>query len=151
MTGVQTCALPISTTLDDLGLIVTLHSFMKEFLKRTGIRVDFTTFAEVEQLNSGQRTVIYRVVQSALANVAEHAQASRVSVSLRKVASAVQIEIADNGKSFDVERALRAKRNKRQGLLSMRERVEMVGGTLSVESAPGQGTTIRAQIPMRLP
>ena len=139
------------TTLDDLGLIVTLHSFMKEFLKRTGIRVDFTTFAEVEQLNGGQRTVIYRVVQSALANVAEHAQASRVSVSLRQVASAVHIEIADNGKAFDVERALRAKRNKRQGLLSMRERVEMVGGTLSVESAPGQGTTIRAQIPMRLP
>ena len=51
------------------------------------------------------------------------------------------------GKSFDVERVLHAKRNKRLGLLGMRERVEMIGGNFSVESAPGQGTTIRAQIP----
>jgi len=137
------------TLLDDLGLITTLHSFMKDFMKRTGIRVHFTTFAEVEQLNSTRRTVLYRIVQSALANVAQHAHASRVKVSLRKIADAVHLEISDNGKSFEVERVLHATRNQRLGLLGMRERVEMVGGDLSVESAPGQGTTIRAQIPFR--
>jgi PAS domain S-box-containing protein len=137
------------TALDDLGLIATLHSFMKDFMKRTGIRVHFTTFAGVEQLNSARRTVLYRVVQSALANVARHAQASRVKVSIWKLADAVHMEIADNGKSFEVERVLHAKTNQRLGLLGMRERVEMVGGDFSVESVPGQGTTIRAQIPFR--
>ena len=57
------------------------------------------------------------------------------------------MEIKDNGKSFEVERVLPARRNKRLGLLGMRERVEMVGGRFAVESAPGKGTTIRAQIP----
>ena len=133
--------------LDDLGLIATLHSLMKEFAKRTRVRVRFTTFAGVEQLPSATRTVLYRVVQSALANVARHAEASRVEVSIRKHPDLVRMEIKDNGKSFDVERVLRAKNNQRLGLLGMRERVEMVGGDFSVESAPGQGTTIRAEIP----
>jgi signal transduction histidine kinase len=137
------------TALDDLGLIATLHSFMKDFMKRTGIRVHFTTFAGVEQLNSARRTVLYRVVQSALANVAQHAQASRVKVSIRKIAGAVHLEVSDNGKSFEVERVLHARRNKRLGLLGMRERVEMVDGDFRVESVPGQGTTIHAEIPFR--
>jgi PAS domain S-box-containing protein len=135
------------TLLDDLGLIASVHSFMKDFTKRTGIRVHFTTIAGVEQLNSARRTVLYRVVQSALNNVAQHARASRVKVSIRKLADAVRMEISDNGRSFQVERVLHARRNRRLGLLGMRERVEMVGGNLSVESAPGRGTTIRAQIP----
>lgn len=135
------------TTLDDLGLIATLHSFLKDFLKRTGIRVHFTTFAGVDQLSSARRTVLYRVVQSALSNVVQHAHASRVKVSIQKVADTVRMEITDNGKAFEVERVLYARRNKRLGLLGMRERAEMAGGKFNVESAPGQGTTIRVQIP----
>ena len=136
------------TALDDLGLIATLHSFMKDFMKRTGIRVRFTTVAAVEQLDSLKRTVLYRVAQAALTNVAQHAHASRVKVSIRKLPEAVRMDITDDGQSFEVERVLRAKRNRHLGLLGMRERVEMVGGVLRVESTPGQGTTIRAQIPI---
>jgi len=136
------------TALDDLGLIATLHSFMKDFMKRTGIRVRFTTVATVEQLDSLKRTVLYRVAQAALTNVAQHAHASRVKVSIRKLPEAVRMDITDDGQSFEVERVLRAKRNRHLGLLGMRERVEMVGGVLRVESTPGQGTTIRAQIPI---
>jgi PAS domain S-box-containing protein len=136
------------TALDDLGLIPALHTFMKDFTKRTGIRVHFTTFAGVEQLSGSRRTVLYRVVQSALTNVAQHSHASRVKVSLRKTAGTVHMEITDNGRSFDVERVLHDKRNRRLGLLGMRERVEMVGGSFSVQSAPGQGTTVRARIPV---
>jgi signal transduction histidine kinase len=135
------------TLLDDLGLVATLHSFMKDFSKRTGLRVHFTTFAGVEQLDSAKRTVLYRVAQAALANVAQHAQASRVEVSLRKLAKTVQMEIKDNGRHFKAERLLQARKNKRLGLLGMRERVEMVGGSFAVESIPGQGTTIQARIP----
>ncbi len=101
----------------------------------------------MSELDSAKRTVLYRVAQEALTNVARHAQASRVEVSLQKLPDAIRMEITDDGKSFEVQRVLHAKRNKRLGLLGMRERVEMVGGNFSVESAPGQGTTIRAQIP----
>lgn len=135
------------TALDDLGLIATLHSLLKEFMKRTGVRVQFTTFAGVEQLNETRLTVLYRIVQSALANVAEHAHASQVKVSIRRLSDVVQLEISDNGRSFPAARPRKAARNKRLGLLGMRERVEMVGGKLSIESTPGQGTTIRAELP----
>jgi hypothetical protein len=92
--------------------------------------------------------VLYRVAQAALTNVAQHAQADRVAVNFQKLRSGIRMEIHDNGKSFEVERVLFAKRNKRLGLLGMRERVEMVGGTFCVESTPGNGTTIRVEIPL---
>jgi signal transduction histidine kinase len=137
------------TVLDDLGLIPALHSFMKEFAKRTGIHIHFTAFtaARVEQLDNARRTVLYRVAQAALTNAAQHAKASRVTVGIRKLPGAIRMEIKDDGKGFEVERVLFAKRHKRLGLLGMRERVEMVGGSLRVQSAPGKGTAIRAEIP----
>jgi signal transduction histidine kinase len=136
--------------LDDLGVIPALHSFMKRFTKQTGIHIRFTTFTSgrIERLDTVTRTVLYRVTQEALTNVDRHAHASQVDVSLQKLPRAVGLTIKDNGKSFQVERVLNAKRNKRLGLLGMRERVEMVGGSLRVESVPGQGTTIRAEIPL---
>ena len=135
------------TLLDDLGLIPALHSYMKGFSKRTRIPIRFKAFGGVEQLNNAKRTVFYRVAQAALTNVAQHAQASLVNVSIRKFRNSIQMEINDNGKSFNVEQVLFSKRNKRLGLLGMRERVEMVGGNFRVESAPGKGTAIRAEIP----
>jgi signal transduction histidine kinase len=135
--------------LDDLGLIPALHSFMKGFTKQTGIHIRFTacTSGRIERLDTVTRTVLYRVAQEALTNVSRHAHASQVDVSIQKLPRAVGLSIRDNGKSFQVERVLHAKRNNRLGLLGMRERVEMVGGSLRVESAPGQGTTIRAKVP----
>jgi len=134
-------------SLDDLGLIASLHSCLKDLAKRTGIRVRFTAFSGVEQLSNARRTALYRVAHSAVTNVGLHARASRVDLSLRQVSNSVCMEISDDGQAFDVERMLRAKRNAHLGLLGMRERIEMVGGKLSVESSPGQGTTIRVQIP----
>ncbi len=133
--------------LDDLGLIPALHSFMKAFTARTGVRTRLTAFAAVEQLDGGKRTVLFRVAQEALTNVARHAQASRVEVSIQKSDHAICMNIKDDGKSFDVERTLHSNGGKRLGLLGMRERLEMVGGNFCVESAPGQGTTIQAEIP----
>jgi signal transduction histidine kinase len=133
--------------LDDLGLIPALHSFMKNFTTRTGIRTYLTAFADVEQMKTARCTVLFRVAQEALTNVARHAKASRVDLSLQKLPDRICMKISDNGQSFPVERTLRANNGKRLGLLGMRERLEMVGGKLSVESAPGKGTTITAQIP----
>jgi signal transduction histidine kinase len=98
-------------------------------------------------LNSNARTAVYRVAQEALSNVSRHANASRVDISIRPHADAVRMIIQDDGRSFDVQKVLHARRRKRLGLLGMRERVEMVGGTFTVESTSGKGTTIQADIP----
>ena len=115
---------------------------------RTGVRARLAAFAGVEQLDTAKRTALFRVAQEALTNVSRHAQASRVEVSIRKWPGCVCMKIKDDGKSFNVERALRANRGKRLGLLGMRERLEMVGGKFVVESSPGKGTTVQAQIPL---
>ncbi|MFZ4778295.1 MAG: PAS domain S-box protein [Terrimicrobiaceae bacterium] len=136
------------TLLDDLGLIPALQSLMKSYTEETGVRVSLRAFAGVEKARAGTRTVLYRVVQQSLSNIARHAHASRAEVSLLLLPGVIRLEIKDNGKGFKVEGALCAKKNGRLGLLGMRERVEMVGGTFSVESAPGSETTVRADIPL---
>jgi PAS domain S-box-containing protein len=137
--------------LDDLGLIPALHSFMKDFSKRTGIHISFTTFtsSRIAELDSARSTVLYRVAQEALTNVARHAQASHVKIAVQKLPDAIQMEISDDGKGLDVQRVFFLKGQRRLGVLGMRERVQMVGGQYTLESAPGKGTTIRAQIPLR--
>ena len=135
--------------LDDLGLVPALHSFMKSFTEETGIRVSLTAFAGVETLSSAKRTTLYRVAQEALTNVARHAHAGRADVRIKQLPNAVRMQIKDDGRSFDAERLLHSRKNKRMGLLGMRERVEMVGGKFTIESTPGNGTTIAAQIPFR--
>jgi len=136
------------SVLDDLGLIPALHSFMKNFAKETGIRVSLTAFAGAEKLSSAKRTALFRVAQEALANIVRHAQAGRVEVSIRRLSNAVCMQIKDDGKSFKVERVLHAGKRQHLGLLGMQERVEMAGGKLTIESVPGRGTIIQAQIPL---
>lgn len=133
--------------LDDLGLIPALHALMKTFGKENGIHVSLTAFAGLEGLNIGKRVALYRVAHEALTNVARHAKAGRVNVVIRKTQNAVCMDITDNGVGFDVERTARVDRCQRLGLLGMRERVEMFGGKLTIESAPRKGTSVRVQIP----
>jgi len=133
--------------LDDLGLIPALHAFMKSFTKRTGVRANLTAFAAVERLDAAKRTVLFRVAQEALTNVARHAQASRVEVIIQKLPDGICMKIKDDGKSFQVDRVMHGNGGKHLGLLGMRERLEMIGGSFEVESAPGHGTTITAKIP----
>jgi signal transduction histidine kinase len=134
--------------LDDLGLIPALHSFAKAFSKQTGIQVRLKIFAGVEELDNPKRTVLYRVTQEAMTNVLKHAKASQVQVNIGKRDGAVILSIHDDGKSFQVERLMYSRANKRLGLLGMRERVEMVGGNFRVQSARGKGTIVHASIPM---
>lgn len=135
--------------LDDLGLIPAFQSFLKNFTERTGIRVHLKASAGIDELNSDKRTVLYRVAQAALTNVGQHAEATRVTITVLKTADAVKMDVQDNGKAFDVERRLYSGKNKRLGVVGMRERVEMVGGTFNIKSAPGDGTAIAVQIPLR--
>lgn len=135
------------TMLDDLGLIPALESFIKGFMEETGIRVSLKSFAAVEKSDSDLRTVLYRIAQEALKNVSRHAQASRASVNIENGNGTIIMEITDDGNGFEVDGTARAKGGHGLGLLGMRERVEMVGGTFCIESAPGQHTTVRVEIP----
>jgi signal transduction histidine kinase len=136
------------TVLDDLGLIVALHAFMKEFTKQTGVLAHLKAFAAIEQMHIDDRTVLYRIAVEALNNVARHAQASWVEVIIEKLPDCVSMKIKDDGKSFNVAIALHARGHRHLGLLGMKERLEMVGGHFDVESVQGKGTTITAQIPL---
>jgi signal transduction histidine kinase len=133
--------------LDDLGVLPAIRTHLEEFQRRTGIVAHFKWFPEVEKLSDARRTVIFRVVQAALSNVAHHSGARQAKISLQEKKEGTILEIRDDGRSFDVVRTLNAKRYKRLGLLGMRERVEMVGGVFEIESTPDHGTTIRASFP----
>ncbi len=135
------------TVLDDLGLIPALHAFSKNLADRKKIRVQMTAYSGVEALTIADRTVLFRVAQEALNNVARHARATEVKIAITPIARGIRMEIIDNGKSFQVGKTLRAKNTNRLGLIGMRERIEMIGGSLAIESSPGTGTRIRAEIP----
>jgi two-component system sensor histidine kinase DegS len=137
------------TLLDDLGLIPALQAYLKSFTERTGLLVRFTVFAGVEKMNNDKRTVLFRVAQAALINTDLHAAANSVSVTIKDLPQMVLMEIRDDGKSFDVAHVMDSRRNKRLGLIGMRERVEMVGGTFEVISKPGYGTTVSVRIPFK--
>jgi signal transduction histidine kinase len=137
------------TVLDDLGLIPALHTFMKSFREQTGIHVSLSAFADLERVTGKKRTVLFRVAQEALTNVARHAQASQAEVSIKKHDDAICMTVRDNGKGFREGFPTVAKKGKRLGLLGMRERLEMVGGKFSITSNVGEGTVVLARIPLR--
>ncbi|MCX6873735.1 MAG: sensor histidine kinase [Verrucomicrobia bacterium] len=132
--------------LDDLGLIPALHSFMKGAMHNAGIRASLKVYAGIEEASGAVRTVLYRVAQEALTNVVRHAKASHTEVRIESLKGIICMTITDDGQGFQVA-GNGAKPHNRLGLLGMRERVEMLGGTLSVESAPGHATTIRVELP----
>ncbi len=133
--------------LDDLGLIPALQTYMESLAERKNLKINLTAFAGVDALDNAKCTVLYRVAQEALTNVARHARAPSVDVSLTALPGAVRLEVHDDGKSFRVLQTLSSRTNKRLGLLGQRVRVEMVGGRLNLESTEGHGTTVRAEIP----
>ncbi len=136
--------------LDDLGLIPALRSYIKGLRKRKGLDIHFSAPEEIEALDNMRRTALYRVVQEALTNVARHAEAQLATVKIEKTHAQINLEIHDDGKSFQIDSLLQPTSHQHLGLLGMRERVEMVGGKFSIESEAGKGTTVRAEIPFQL-
>lgn len=135
--------------LDQLGLDAVLRHTTAEFAERTGIALKLTCMVLTVRLSGDIELTLYRILQEALQNVALHARARNVKVSLTKLDGQVQLVIHDDGISFDLDHPpARPKKLCRLGLLSMRERAAYVGGTLNIKSAPGQGTTLRVQIPV---
>ena len=142
------------STLDELGLLPALRSYLKGFAGRTGLQVHFQSNPAAEQLGDDEKTVLFRVAQESLTNVAKHAQATQVALHIRKINRGISMEVSDNGKSFQAGEGnrLRNSRGKRRlGLLGMEERVRLVGGEFAVRARPSAGTTIRVVVPLRPP
>jgi signal transduction histidine kinase len=137
-------------SLDDLGLNTTLQNYAEEWSSRSQIEVDYQpTGVQDERLPSQIETAIYRIVQEALTNVARHSGATQASIHLDCRESQVFVIVEDNGCGFDPERVISLNGAYRLGLLGMKERAELAGGTCHIESSPGNGTTIYVRIPVK--
>jgi signal transduction histidine kinase len=130
--------------LDDFGLVPALERLTDSFAEQSDIRVDFHSALGETRLPSEVETTLYRVVQESLTNIVKHANAHNISVSIAPRGSTVAAVIEDDGAGFDQ----RAVGGEGVGLLGMRERLSFVDGRLEIESRPGAGTTIVAEVPL---
>jgi PAS domain S-box-containing protein len=137
------------TALDDLGLGAALSDYVARWSARTGVTASFQPLGlEGGRLPAEVETAVYRVVQEALNNVAKHAGARRVGVMVSRQEAELVTLIEDDGRGFDPDLAPTGSGRRSLGLLGMRERVGLVGGTLVIESGEGQGTVVQARIPL---
>jgi len=138
------------SVLDDLGLVAALQRYVRGYRSTFGLDMDFQTVGlDGKRLAPQVETALYRIVQEALTNVARHAQARHVSVLLEERGRELVAIIEDDGRGFDVQEVLEAGQAERSlGLHGMRERAELLGGTLTVEATPGVGTTVFVHIPL---
>mgnify|MGYP001570252337 CR=1 FL=1 len=131
--------------LDELGLVTALRDLVEEFSQRTKVECELSVHPADLFVDNGLATPLYRMVQESLTNVARHAQATEVIVSLfRDASGTITLDINDNGKGFsNVDQSMR----RSFGLIGMRERAAMLGGEMKVHSQPGAGTSIEIVIP----
>jgi len=137
------------TLLDDLGLIPAVRHYAKTLLETQGIQVRFAAagFGKA-RLPSAVETTVFRVAQEAITNVARHAHARVVSISLALESGHVRLQVADDGTGFDAPALLASPDHRRLGIAGMEERVTLLGGRLDLVSAPGQGTVVTMTVPV---
>jgi PAS domain S-box-containing protein len=136
------------TMLDDLGLIPALQAYLKEFMADTGIRVSLQASAEKGHPGGPERTVLYRIAQEALTNIARHSKASSAEIRIEFLDEFLRMTIKDNGQGFKPDGKPGSRKSVRIGLIGMKERAEMIGGVFRLESMPGGPTTVHVQIPV---
>jgi two-component system sensor histidine kinase UhpB len=130
--------------LDDLGLAPAIASLVQDLREHTEITGEFETDGFDQRLSPQTEVVLYRIAQEALTNVARHAQAHRVLVSLARDGQLVRLSVEDDGVGFD---AASRRDSGGLGLFGMQERLGLVGGSLRIDSRPGEGTRVVAEVP----
>jgi signal transduction histidine kinase len=131
--------------LDDLGLVPALEWQAREISRRSDMEVDVHSENVSESLGDETKVTVYRLVQEALSNAATHASAKNARVAIAQGSDRIKVEIIDDGHGFDPER------QRGMGILGMEERVRRLGGTLTIDSASGRGTTVKAELPIHKP
>jgi PAS domain S-box-containing protein len=134
--------------LDDLGLSSALSAFSQKFSEETGIEIELDFSPEIENLSSTESTMFFRVTQEACSNVFQHAHASKIQIRILKQNDQICMEITDNGIGIKRPSEVLKTKKRRLGLIGMEERVNMVDGTLEIDSVPGEYSTIRVCLPI---
>lgn len=135
--------------LDDLGLEPTLRRYVQQFTDKFKIEVGVTMNGMNGRLPSQLEVAIFRIVQEALTNVAKHAHATHAQVSIDVNGDVISISVEDDGSGFTADDS-KLRNPKFRGLVTMRQRVEMFGGQLNIDTAPGKGTRIAANLPAEM-
>jgi two-component system sensor histidine kinase UhpB len=136
--------------LDELGLEPTLRWLIRTFQKRTGIAVDLVLEGDEVRADADVETLVYRLVQEALTNVARHSGARTAKVLVGRGADRLRVRVEDAGSGFSPDDLLASADDERGfGVRAMRDRVEFVNGRFSIQSAPGRGTVVEADLPLR--
>lgn len=136
------------SVLDDFGLVEALRQYLAEVEGRSGCLVEFQTDMNGVRLAAGVETALFRIVQEAVTNALKHARSDKLAVRLLDHEASFVLEVEDWGSGFDPATAVASRGEGRGvGLVSMRERAELVGGSFHLESAPGEGTTVRVEVP----
>jgi signal transduction histidine kinase len=133
--------------LDDYGLLPALQWYANEFSSRTGIQVRVDGDERIERLPQASEIALFRIMQEALNNVAKHAHAGRVHITLEHAASEFIMSVSDDGVGFDAAPVSVSGRRPGLGMVTMRERTQAVGGQFEIEAAPGRGTRVVVRIP----
>jgi len=135
--------------LEDVGLLPALEMLTHDLEKSAGLRAAFTSEGAAARLTPEREIAVYRCAQEALSNVARHAGAKTVRVSATFGASEFGLCVQDDGKGFTApERVSDLAAAGHYGLMGMQERAELIGGRLSIQSAPGSGTTVELRVPL---
>jgi two-component system sensor histidine kinase DegS len=132
--------------LDDLGLVPTVRRYVDAMKEKSGIAATLTITGADYRMDSAREVVIFRGIQELLNNVRTHAQASQVRVLLDFDGLRVRVAVEDNGKGFEPQAALNSKQ-KASGLPTLKERMDLLGGTLHVDAQPGQGARMVMEVP----
>ena len=137
--------------LDDLGLVPALQSQVQSFMQRTGIQANLVINGRRQRVPPEIETILFRIAQEALTNVAKHARANQVTVEICFSDRQVDLEVRDDGQGFEPEIVFANTDRSHQmwGLLGMQERVALVGGSCVVHSKSGQGTAVQVSIPIK--
>ncbi|MDF2522166.1 MAG: histidine kinase [Clostridia bacterium] len=137
-------------SLDDLGLVPTVQRFITNYIDETKQNVEMLVFGDVVTLNPIVELAAFRLIQEALNNVRKHAAARNIHVKLEFQKECIKLIIKDDGKGFDKGNVKSRDLDGGYGLLSMKERVELLNGKLEVTSTPGKGTRVYASIPLQI-
>lgn len=134
--------------LDDLGLVPALTRYLETLKERYNILIEIKSSENQKRFNPTIEVAVYRVIQEAVMNTIKHANAGKISVKIDIEPNSIIVLVKDNGIGFEADKFLESPRNDSYGLLGMRERLEILGGQLSIKSDLGLGTEILAILPL---
>jgi len=140
----RVCNALLPAALDEFGIVSTLRALSSELGSLAGFKAVFENEGSLDRISKKSQIYLYRIAQEALNNIAKHARASQVVMKLSRINNIVTLEVTDNGKGFIFDPVCFAQRN---GLQNMRERTNLLEGEFTVNSQPGNGTTIKVSIP----